>query len=227
MRLKGAFDLKKKLKIAAALIFAALFIFLFVFESGAPKRENLKTVEETKTEGEEIKADEELNEESEVALYSPSEETEEIKNDNTPEESQSYTDEEDKKDDPAEKSCTLYISCKTALGKTSLSLPEDGVILPETKVTLDKNDTVFSVLSRTLKEKKIHMEYVDTAVSDSAYIEGIANLYEFDAGELSGWMYSVNGVFPNVGVSSYEVSDGDKISFLYTCDLGKDLGAEE
>ncbi len=219
--------MKKKLKIAAALIFAALFIFFFVFESGAPKRENLKTVEETKTEGEEIKADEELNEESENALYSPSEETEEIKNDNTPEESQSYTDEEDKKDDPAEKSCTLYISCKTALGKTSLSLPEDGVILPETKVTLDKNDTVFSVLSRTLKEKKIHMEYVNTAVSDSAYIEGIANLYEFDAGELSGWMYSVNGVFPNVGVSSYEVSDGDKISFLYTCDLGKDLGAEE
>lgn len=219
--------MKKKLKIAAALIFAALFIFFFVFESGAPKRENLKTVEETKTEGGEIKADEELNEESENALYSPSEETEEIKNDNTPEESQSYTDEEDKKDDPAEKSCTLYISCKTALGKTSLSLPEDGVILPETKVTLDKNDTVFSVLSRTLKEKKIHMEYVNTAVSDSAYIEGIANLYEFDAGELSGWMYSVNGVFPNVGVSSYEVSDGDKISFLYTCDLGKDLGAEE
>lgn len=224
MRLKGAFDLKKKLKIAAALIFAALFIFFFVFESGAPKRENLKTGEETKTADGEIKSDGELNEESEDALYSLSEE---LENDNTPEKSQSYTEEEDKKDCPEEKSCTLYISCKTALGKTSLSLPEDGVILPETKVALAENDTVFSVLSRTLKEKKIHMEYVNTAVSDSAYIEGIANLYEFDAGELSGWMYSVNGVFPNVGVSSYEVSDGDKISFLYTCDLGKDLGAEE
>ena len=52
-------------------------------------------------------------------------------------------------------------------------------------------------------------------------------MYEFDAGELSGWMYRVNGVFPNKGCSAYTLSDGDVVEWLYTCDLGKDIGASE
>lgn len=38
---------------------------------------------------------------------------------------------------------------------------------------------------------------------NSAYIEGINNLYEFDCGSLSGWMYKVNEWFPNYGCSRY------------------------
>ena len=59
---------------------------------------------------------------------------------------------------------------------------------------------------------------------NSHYIEGINNLYEFDCGELSGWMYSVNGWYPNYGCSRYQVQDGDVIEWHYTCDLGEDLG---
>jgi hypothetical protein len=70
----------------------------------------------------------------------------------------------------------------------------------------------------------IHMEYVDTPIYDSAYIEGINNLYEFDAGAHSGWMYRVNGDFPNYGCSGYSVADGDIIEWVYTCDLGNDVG---
>ena len=56
------------------------------------------------------------------------------------------------------------------------------------------------------------------------YIEGIHNLYEFDCGDLSGWMYKVNGWFPNYGCSRYQLKQGDVIEWVYTCDLGKDVG---
>ena len=59
---------------------------------------------------------------------------------------------------------------------------------------------------------------------NSAYIEGINNLYEFDCGELSGWMYSVNDWYPNYGCSCYTVQPGDVICWVYTCDLGQDVG---
>ena len=36
-------------------------------------------------------------------------------------------------------------------------------------------------------------------------------------------MYRVNGVFPDVGCGEYQLSDDDRIEWLYTCDLGRDL----
>ena len=71
------------------------------------------------------------------------------------------------------------------------------------------------------------MEFSNTPIYQSAYIEGIGNLYEFDCGPQSGWMFSVNDVYPGLGCSSYTLSDGDVIVFSYTCDLGADLGAEK
>ena len=59
---------------------------------------------------------------------------------------------------------------------------------------------------------------------NSAYVEGINNLYEFDVGSLSGWMYSVNGWFPNYGCSRYALQNGDVVNWVYTCDLGYDVG---
>lgn len=82
----------------------------------------------------------------------------------------------------------------------------------------------FNLLVREMKQSKIHLEFENTPIYNSAYIEGIANLYEFDCGELSGWMYRVNGWFPNYGCSRYELQDGDKVEWLYTCDLGADIG---
>ena len=127
--------------------------------------------------------------------------------------------------------CTISISCGTILNnmswldpaKTDL-VPADGVILPPTQVTFYEGESVFNVLQRTCKQNKIHMEFENTPMYNSAYIEGINNLYEFDCGELSGWMYNVNGWFPNYGVSRYQVQSGDSINFVYTCDLGKDVG---
>ena len=60
-------------------------------------------------------------------------------------------------------------------------------------------------LVRATKEHNIHLEYqgANDNAYKSVYIEGINHLYEFSAGELSGWMYSVNGVFPKYGCSQY------------------------
>ena len=128
-------------------------------------------------------------------------------------------------------SCTLSIECSTILDnmdwldpeKVEL-VPEDGIILPATTVTFYEGESVFNILQRTCKQQKLHMEFENTPMYNSAYIEGIHNLYEFDCGELSGWMYSVNGWFPNYGVSRYQLKEGDVVEFRYTCDLGRDVG---
>lgn len=127
--------------------------------------------------------------------------------------------------------CTLSVSCATILSnmekldKEKIELvPEDGVIFKATEVTFYEGESVFNVLQREMKKNKIHMEFVNTPLYNSAYIEGINNLYEFDCGELSGWMYKVNGWFPNYGCSRYQLKEGDVIEWVYTCDLGRDVG---
>lgn len=105
-------------------------------------------------------------------------------------------------------------------------VPKSGAILPETTVVLEDGDTAFSVLKRMCRENKIHMESTSTPVYGSAYVEGINNLYEFDCGALSGWMYAVNGAYANYGSSKCVLKDGDIVRWDYTCDLGRDLGKE-
>jgi hypothetical protein len=103
-------------------------------------------------------------------------------------------------------------------------LPKDGVIYKAQQVTFYEGESVFDVLLREMKKQKIHMEFEMTPLYNSNYIEGINNIYEFDCGELSGWMYKVNNWFPNYGSSRYLLKDGDVIEWLYTCDLGRDIG---
>ncbi len=128
-------------------------------------------------------------------------------------------------------SCIISVRCDTVFLNRDFiepsileSLPENGVILSPVKVDMKENDSVFDILERTLRGKNIHMEFTNTPMYKSAYIEGISNLYEFDCGELSGWMYKVNGDFPDYGSSLYEVKSGDVIEWVYTCDRGKDVG---
>ncbi len=130
-----------------------------------------------------------------------------------------------------EYTCTISVRCDTILNnidwldpeKVEL-VPEDGVIFPVTEVAFFEGESVFNVLQREMEKAKIHMEFVDTPIYNSAYIEGINNLYEFDCGELSGWVYKVNNWFPNYGASRYQLKDRDVIEFVYTCDLGVDVG---
>ena len=55
------------------------------------------------------------------------------------------------------------------------------------------------------------------------YVAGIHYLYEYDFGDLSGWMYHVNGTAPSVCSDAYVLADGDVIEWLYSCEIGNDL----
>jgi len=103
-------------------------------------------------------------------------------------------------------------------------VPEDGVLFPATAVTAREGDSVFDVLQRETRQAGIHMSSRFTPMFGSAYVEAIGNIFEFDGGALSGWMYSVNGWFPNFGASLHLLSPGNVIEWHYTVDLGRDLG---
>lgn len=127
--------------------------------------------------------------------------------------------------------CTFSISCAAVLDnmdKLDKSkreiIPDDGWILEPVTVTFNEGESVFDVLKQVCKDNKIQLEFSFTPIYNSSYIEGINNLYEFDCGSLSGWMYEVNDWFPNYGCSRYEVKNGDVIEWQYTCNLGADIG---
>jgi len=134
---------------------------------------------------------------------------------------------EEKKNSETEKPmCILSVRCDDILNhmdKISENkrgiVPENGVILEEQTVFFSEGESVFDVLKRVLREQKIPMEYVQNPMYQSAYIEGIANIYEFDCGDTSGWLYTVNGEKPNYGCSQFEIKNGDKIEFIYQCSL--------
>ncbi len=88
---------------------------------------------------------------------------------------------------------------------------------------LKSGATAFDVFRQVLAGKGFSYEgsgmYV-SAVTDS---KG-KRLAHFDKGESSGWMYTVNGVFPNTGMNAYYLSGGEDITFLYTADWKQEPG---
>lgn len=138
---------------------------------------------------------------------------------------------------PDSQTVTLSISCASILEhwenldeelRKGGYVPEDGVLLEKKQYVLRPEDTVFSILVRAAKNEKIPIEYQGSQENayGSAYIQGIQYIYEFSCGPLSGWMYRVNGEFPKKGCSQYVLKDGDEIEWIYTCDLGRDIGTD-
>lgn len=85
--------------------------------------------------------------------------------------------------------------------------------MASTEVNLNNGDSVYDALCQT-----------GVSVPPSSnYVSSINGLSEFTYGTGSGWMYSVNGWFPNYGCGSYPLSGGESIRWVYTLDLGKDL----
>lgn len=136
---------------------------------------------------------------------------------------------------PESSTVTMSIRCDSILLnydalderlKSEEFVPADGVILETTEYVLREGDTAFDILERAVRHNRIQMEYqgADQNAYGTVYIQGIHYLYEFSCGPLSGWMYRINGEFPSYGCSNYELHDGDVIEWVYTCDLGKDVG---
>ena len=117
-------------------------------------------------------------------------------------------------------SVTLSISCGKVAGRAA-HIPADGVLLPETSFPIASGNTVYTLLTDAARAHALHMEA--SGAAGLMYIHGISNIYEFDFGDLSGWLYTVNGETFSVGVDQYVLKPGDKVEFHYTLELGRDL----
>ncbi|MBO5377195.1 MAG: DUF4430 domain-containing protein [Ruminiclostridium sp.] len=120
---------------------------------------------------------------------------------------------------------TLSVRCDTVVGKSDAEyIPDDGIIVTD-EFQIEQGETAFDILVEAAKKHSIQLDY--SGASDTVYIVGINHLYEFDFGDLSGWMYTVNDEKPSVGCDGYTLSDGDRVDFVYTCEMGNDLQLKE
>ena len=132
---------------------------------------------------------------------------------------------------PAASVCSLTIRCDTILENLDVLnpekldlVPEDGLLYENPAAEMTDGESAFDLLLREMRAAAIHLDFVKTPAYNTVYIRGIGNLYEFDCGDLSGWTYRINGEFLSVGCSLAVIHPGDTVEFLYTCDLGADVG---
>ncbi len=117
-------------------------------------------------------------------------------------------------------------SAEDTIGTASIAIIKpsgSGKVLETREVEIREDDKVLDVLIRITRREEIQMDFRGSGTG--AYVEGIDNLYEFDHGPESGWMYKVNGSFPNLSAGNWPVNPGDHLEWVYTKDLGKDVGA--
>jgi len=106
----------------------------------------------------------------------------------------------------------------------SIVISASEIPLPPTTMEIKDGDTVLKTLINITKKNRVQMDYRG-GQGATAYVEGIDNVYEFDRGQGSGWMYRVNGIFPDRGAGVVQLLDGDRVEWLYTTNLGVDLNA--
>ncbi len=93
-------------------------------------------------------------------------------------------------------------------------IPEDGVILYPCTVSLPEGGSALDALIAAAREDRVQVDYRGT--SYGAYIGGIGHVYEFGFGAMSGWLYRVNGEYPQCSAGAYTLSEGDVVEFVYT-----------
>ncbi len=126
--------------------------------------------------------------------------------------------------------CSLTIRCDAILTNMDLMdkekidiVPKDGIILKEDKIEFEKGESVFDVVVRVAKDKKIHIDFDKAAGNVAAYVRGIGNIYEFDCGDMSGWIYTVNGKSPDVSYDNYVLQNGDNVEWVYICSFDESM----
>ena len=88
---------------------------------------------------------------------------------------------------------------------------------PSAPRALDIEPSIPSVLTPYLEST---MTYFDP----NDYANWRGHLGEFVISNGSGWMYSVNNIFPNVGFADCYLSDGDVVRVQFTLGYGADIG---
>jgi cytoskeletal protein RodZ len=116
---------------------------------------------------------------------------------------------------PASKTSTTATPKPATTVTLSIVGPKDrGTIVAATKVSFNDGDTIYDII---LAAAKKHGIVIDSRGSGAtAYIEGIDNIYEFDYGPKSGWVFEQNGISLTKSIGVTKIKDGDRIECIYT-----------
>lgn len=99
----------------------------------------------------------------------------------------------------------------------------DSILVPSNTVTINENATVLSASIDSFQQNQIPFQTGGSGTD--LYITSINNVSQQSAGPLSGWLYKVNDVFVDSSPSTYSLNPGDRVTWIFTTDLGKDVGA--
>jgi hypothetical protein len=97
---------------------------------------------------------------------------------------------------------------------------QKGTILEPTDIEWHDEDSVLDALIQVTKNHRIPLEYRGRGIL--SYVEGIGNLYEFDKGPGSGWLFKVNGEFADKSAGAVKLDKGDKVEWIYIIDPSED-----
>ena len=93
------------------------------------------------------------------------------------------------------------------------------------------NSTVWDLMQQIQNASNGKVKFLARDSQYGTYVEGVTfdktTLSEFDNGNLSGWMYTLNGKHPEVGVAAQFLSNRDAVVFHYTDDYTKEEGSEK
>ncbi len=104
-------------------------------------------------------------------------------------------------------------------GKHSGSYPE---WISAAKKTFPSGTRAAAALKSVLSDKGYSANGIDNGYIKSVTTPDGLTLSEFDNGKNSGWLYTVNGVSPSVGIGSYTLKDGDELLLYFSDDYTKD-----
>jgi hypothetical protein len=120
--------------------------------------------------------------------------------------------------------CKITIDCSVLLDNMDAVdenmkdyIPQSGYLVKDVEMEVEDGETAYDCLQKVCQAKDIALDANFTPLYNSYYVRGIGYLYEKMAGRMSGWLYQVNGVVPNVGASGYKLKSGDQINWVYTC----------
>ncbi len=100
----------------------------------------------------------------------------------------------------------------------------DAWILPTVVRDLPEGTTAFEVFKQVLAANGYTYDAKGSYVRAVIAPDG-TKVAELSKGQYSGWMYRVNGEFPDTYMGAYELEDGDVIEVFFTADYTKETGA--
>lgn len=111
--------------------------------------------------------------------------------------------------------CLSAVGCYGELSEAKRRvMPSDGIFVSDYEIMLEEDATCYEALLQVCDEFGLHIDHI--SLPGTEYIKGLGNLYEFDLGAESGWLYSVNGEKPGTGANNVKLKNGDSMRWFYS-----------